>query len=382
MKIVAATIYALKIPFVEAFRHSLSVRDAADPIVVKLVTDSGVAGYGEGVPRVYVTGETWEGSVEHIRAALIPRILGVDLACIDPPQALTGIDGLLPAAQGEGGVIWNAARTAVELAALDCLFRSHGLSVNEALPPSRAEVTYSAVISAGPRAKVEQIVQRCKDVGFAHIKMKVVSADDIESVACVRDLLGPDVSIRLDANAAFTHDAALRFIEAVQSYDIAAIEQPLPRGSVVELAALRAASPIPLMADESLVTIDDARELIAAEAVDLFNLRLSKCGGIYNTLRLYTMAKDAGIGVQMGCHVGETAILSAAGRHLAAHLPDLLFAEGSYGPHLLTRDIARETVVFGHGGKAPLLRGEGFGITVDDERLKQYARDVVTIGKA
>ena len=83
---------------------------------------------------------------------------------------------------------------------------------------------------------------------------------------------------------------------------------------------------------------------------------------LFQTLRLAELTRQAGIGFQLGCQVGETAILSAAGRHLAAHLNDAKFIEGSYGSLLLEEDIAAESVQFGYGGKAPLLNGIGSGI--------------------
>src|SRR5207302_4073306 len=124
-----------------------------------------------------------------------------------------------------------------------------------------------------------------------------------------------------------------------------------------------------IMADESLVTLADARALVAARACQYFNLRLSKCGGIVRTLEMARLADNAGLRLQLGCHVGETAILSAAGRHVAAYLDQVDFVEGSYGKLLLAEDISQESIVFGHGGKGPLLRGPGLGIRAREEVL-------------
>lgn len=377
MKIDSACIYALNIPFVERFRHSLSDRDHSDSIVVRVATESGTSGFGEGVPRPYVTGETREASIEHIRNELLPRILGVDLDGIDLKHAFADIGKILPESTAGEAVVWNASRSAVELALVDCRFRSCSLSVNEVLPPALQTIVYSAVITAGSPSKVEKIARRCQAVGFSHVKMKVSGHEDTERVAAVRDILGPAVSIRLDANAAFNLSTAVPFLKSVEEYDIACIEQPIPRGDPGELATLRSLSPIPVMADESVVTIRDAERLIEAEAVDYFNLRVSKCGGIHNTLAIFGRAKSAGIGIQLGCQVGETAILSAAGRHLAAHMEGVRFLEGSYGTHLLAEDISEETVGFGPGGKAPLLTGDGLGITVREELLEKYSDDII-----
>ena len=90
---------------------------------------------------------------------------------------------------------------------------------------------------------------------------------------------------------------------------------------------LRQATPVPIMVDESLVTRADAAALIAAKAADFFNVRISKCGGIARSLAIASEALAAGLGVQVGSQVGETAILSAAGRHLGAALPVVAFVD-------------------------------------------------------
>jgi len=124
----------------------------------------------------------------------------------------------------------------------------------------------------------------------------------------------------------------------------------------------------------------DAEALIQAKAVDDFNLRLSKCGGLQQTRAIAQVAMAAGIDIQIGCHVGETAILSAAGRHLAAALPGVRFVEGSYSTHLLEADISDQPIIFGKAGEAPVLSGPGLGIIVNEEPLNVYADEQISIG--
>jgi len=170
-------------------------------------------------------------------------------------------------------------------------------------------------------------------------------------------------------------------LERTRHARIAAVEQPLPRAgaSLAEFAELRRLSGVPIMADESLITLADARELIAAGAVDYFNVRVSKCGGLSRSLKIAALAAEAGLGVQVGSQVGETAILSAMGRHVAAHLPQVEFVEGSYGSLLLTEDVSADPVRFGHRGEATLLTGPGLGVSVIESRLRKYARQVVEL---
>ena len=121
------------------------------------------------------------------------------------------------------------------------------------------------------------------------------------------------------------------------------------------------------------MTAADAQQLVAHEAIDLFNIRLYKCGGIGPCLELAAYAREHGLGYQVGAHVGETALLSAVGRHFAAHLGDARFVEGSYGTLLLTEDLSRTSLRFGHQGKGTLLKGPGLGVDILEERLEGYA---------
>jgi muconate cycloisomerase len=364
----AATLYARDIPFVETFSHSASERRACDSVVVRVRDETGIEGFGEGAPRPYVTGETVATMVGHLTRELWPRVAERELPAAGD---LAGLDAFLPETSLAGAVAPNASRAALELAILDCLLCRTGRSAAAVVPPRRAHVTYSGVVTAGSLDRAVRQARHMRAVGMRHVKVKVGFDDDVARVAAVRQALGAQTSIRLDANGAWSFGRAVEVLNAVAPLGIAAVEQPLPRGG--DEAGLRAAVPIPLMADESLVTAADAEALIAARAVDFFNVRVSKCGGLAPSLAIAVRAAKAGLGVQVGSQVGETAILAAAGRHLAAALPEVAFVEGSFGTLLLTEDVSVESVRFGHRGEAPVLTGPGLGVRVVESRLRRHA---------
>ncbi len=123
------------------------------------------------------------------------------------------------------------------------------------------------------------------------------------------------------------------------------------------------------MLDESLCSRFDAERAVEGQTCDLFNLRLSKCGGFIPSLRLAQFAKQHGLGCQLGCQVGETAILSAAGRHFAASVAGLRYLEGSYDRHLVRESLATTDLTFGWGGWAPALAGPGLDVPIDPQGL-------------
>lgn len=379
MKPVAATIYALHIPFTEAFQHSIKERTFCDSVVIRVRDEAGTEGFGEGVPRPYVTGETADMMVEHLARDLWPAIAERELPALQDEADLAALDAFIPQ-QGLPGVLSdNASRAALELALLDSILRRQRMSALQILRPRRQRVIYSGVITAGSLDKALQHARQMKLVGLKHIKVKVGAQDDVARLHAIRETLGPDVSLRIDANGAWTLDQAVTMLNTLAPFNIAAVEQPLPRGPVADLVRLKRATPVPLMVDESLVTFADAEELISHQAVDYFNIRVSKCGGLSRSLAIAQRAARASIRLQVGSQVGETAILSAAGRHLAAALEEVDFVEGSYGSLLLTEDVSADGVRFGHRGEAPLLTSPGLGIRVLEERLRKYARKVIEL---
>lgn len=377
MKLVAATVYVLAIPFVEAFRHSAKERRWCDSVIVRVRDAAGTEGFGEGTARPYVTGETLDTLVQHLRNDLWPAVAQRELPELDGADALRAIDAFIPEKHTPGVLANHGGRAALELAILDCALRSDGRSIAQLLPPRRPRVVYSGILPAGSLDGALRHARQMKLVGLKHIKMKVGFEDDVVRIRAVREVLGPGVSLRIDANGAWNVEQAIETLRALAAFEIAAVEQPLPRGRPIdELRRLKAATPVPIMVDESLVTLDDAEALIAGRAVDYFNLRVSKCGGLARSVEIAARAARAGVQLQVGSQVGETAILSAAGRHLAASLPEVAFVEGSFGTLLLTEDVSVESVRFGHRGEAPVLTGPGLGIQIIEDRVRHYAQAI------
>ncbi len=385
MQIIEATLFALRLPFVEAFAHSIKSRTYSDSIVVRLQAADGTVGYGEAVARPYVTGETVESCLHYMVSALWPTVCKTNY---EPWPGNNTLDWLnqvvatLPTGTIDTVVAWNAARCGFELALVDCLLKSQNVSLAELLPPQRPAVTYSGVITASSVEGAVKHAKRYKQFGLPHVKVKVTGDADQERIAAIRDVVGNAVSLRIDGNGAYSVETAIATCQTLAQYNIDSAEQMIPRGDVTALAAVQAASPIPQMADESLITLADAQALIDAKACQFFNLRLSKCGGLAQTLAIADLAQANGIQVQVGCQVGETAILSAAGRFLSAYLPDVAFTEGSYGSLLLSQDISRQPIHFGHRGLAKGLRGAGLGVEIQDALLEKYAHQIISLPAA
>jgi L-Ala-D/L-Glu epimerase len=264
---------------------------------------------------------------------------------------------------------------------LDLVGRGVGRSAGDVLGPVvRETVPYSGVVSADGADAVRALCERMRALGLRSVKVKVGRSRDEDRAVlqAVRDALGPEVELRIDANCAWSPDEALERLQQLAEFRLAGAEQPVGADDVDGMAWLTARSDVPIIADESLVSAADAERLAAARACHVFNVRVSKCGGMLASRRVREIGARAGIASMLGAQVGETALLSAAGRHFATRVRDVRHFEGSFGELLLERDLAAEPVVFGRGGEAPALTGPGLGVDVDDARLRAFTQPLAS----
>lgn len=345
-------------------QHNLAVNVATTNLVVRLVDEEGRAGYGEGIPRHYVTGEDPDVAIEACRRHFFPDLIGADLT---EGEILQTLQGRFPADILDRT---PAAACAVETALWDLASRRLGVTAGKMLGGIRQEsVTYSAVIPLVPPHDLRKILGAIQHLGLNQIKVKVGRRSDVDWMDQIRQTLGPEVRLRIDANGAWSAEEAVEKIGFLTRFGIEAVEQPVAKEDLDGLQYVTERVKPIILADESLCTADDARTLIERRAVGGFNLRLSKCGGPSRTMKLLRMAREAGLVCMLGCQVGELGVLSAAGRQFATAQPDLIYLEGSLTRFLVERDIIAEDLAFGPGGGAPALTGPGLGVNVLMDRL-------------
>ncbi len=375
----------------QSFRHAAAQRAVAEPLIVGLELANRIVGYGETHPREYVTGESMESAVAAIRATFVPRL--VELRPANFGEAIELADSL-PFCDKDGRVL-NAARAAVELALLDAYARAFerswdsipGYLAEQSLGPpgSRATARFSGVVSGDRVDRLAGSIRKMRLIRLQHVKLKVGDDGDdarVEIAARLlkRPLAAGRATLRVDANSAWTLEIARQKLAAWEAYPIVCVEQPLPRGRLEDWAMLARESNLPLMADESLVTLEDGEQLIAHRAATWFNIRISKNGGLLPSLRLAMLARRHGLQCQLGCMVGETSLLSAAGRWFLQWTPGIEIAEGSFGRFLLRNDVTDQPLRFGCGGAWTPMTGPGMGVTVNPAKLAELAalpKDVI-----
>jgi muconate cycloisomerase len=397
-----------------SFEHAAATRDQAEAVVVRAVFSDGLAGWGETLPRPYVTGETLESVAADLEGIIWPALAEADFSGVEAEVAAA--IAAVPTAGADGRCV-NAAACAAELACVDAHMRRRGLSspagllahphrpegrlplagggVHPHRPEGRLPLVgggilprVTGVLGSADAGKTARRLRLMRWYGLRDFKLKLgLGAEaDAANLAVVRERLAGALSagrcmLRVDVNGGWTADETPARVAELAAMGICAVEQPVfcPAGELVDLARR---CQLPLIADESLLTDSDAEALLAEPAKLWWNVRISKNGGLVRAGMLAARAAAAGSTVVLGCMVGESGILSAAQRRLLQALgPGVRFVEGNYGRLLLAGDIVRRSVRFGYGGRLRVLGGAGLGVEVDLGLLERHGRRVATLGR-
>lgn len=388
LKITRLDAFRVPVPLKSPVRHASFTRTHNQTLIVRCELSDGSVGWGEGLPRTYVTGESIESVWRHLEATDFQPLGGQVLGTLADVVGLLDDFQLADVAADQGVTprecFGNAVRCGLELSLLDATGHSWQSSVAdliarlpeaEGLIIRRSDVRYSGVATASTGLRQWRTAAKMRLYGFHQVKVKVGTdgVDDVQFCRRLRSVVGPRVDLRLDVNEAWSPEEVPRRLQALSAFRISSVEQPVPHQMVDQLAEVRSVTDIPIMLDESLCSLEDAQRAITARTCDLFNLRISKCGGLVACLRLANVARLHDIGVQLGCQVGETGILSAAGRQFACSVDGLRYLEGSYDGFLVKERLTHQNLTIRYGGRAPRLTGCGLGVMVDERRVTQLA---------
>ena len=382
-------LFAVDLPFKVAFRHAAASRTTSESLFLRVGLDSGAQGWGESLPRAYVSGERREGAFALLRDSILPALLGRTF------QSLSEVGSFLEKCDGQAPTEWvrpdvpqTSAWCSVDLALLDAFGRAFGEPASLGGRPSAANALrsyrYSGVVSAGRGWPYAVSLLKMRAFRFPHVKLKVEQEGAEQAARTARRLLGRRVDLRVDANMAWDVEEALEAIGELRAVGIQSFEQPIPAGDLAGLARLVAESAAGVVADEGLTNRESLQTLISHRACTGANVRISKCGGLVGAYARCREALDAGLMLQVGCQVGESSLLSAAHltllQALAPLTPGVRYAEGCFGRHLLREDPVSPSVQFGYGGRPPRRpAGAGLGVQVDRAMLERWTVDQAVV---
>jgi len=318
MKIKNIEAWPVSMELTEPYTIAYETIAATTNVFLRLETSSGVTGYGCAAPDLAVTGETVPGTLEAAKDIVLPALKGSD-----PLRPLMLMERIRPVLKQR-----PSALAMVDMALLDILGKTAGLPLYRLLGGFRDRMRTSVTIGILPvPATVDKAVEFAGQ-GFRALKIKGgedVEAD-VERLIAVRKAVGNKIELRFDANQGYSEADTLRFVEGVRPVRLELIEQPTPRARDRMLGRVTRKSPLPIMADESLMNLSDAFRLARKDLVDMINIKLMKVGGIDEALKINAVSRAANLEVMVGC-MDESALGIAAGLHFALARPNVRYAD-------------------------------------------------------
>jgi len=310
--------WTVQLMLAEPYQIAYESVDRAENVFLRLETKDGPVGMGCAAPDPEVTGE----HASQVQAALVD-VAGPLLKGADPLRPARLMERL----KKELGPL-PSALAAVDMALHDLMGKACGQPVWKLLGGYRDRIVTSITIGILPE---DETVRRARDLaaqGFRCIKLKggLDVEDDIARVLAVRQAVGPKIGLRFDANQGYDVAQSLRLVEATRGVRLELLEQPTPSRQPDLMGRVTSEAAIPVMADESLLTLRDAFRLARRDLADMVNIKLMKVGGIAAALQINAVARAARLEVMVGC-MDEAALAIAAGLHFALARPNVIYAD-------------------------------------------------------
>jgi muconate cycloisomerase len=361
VKIARVETIVVGLPLVRPLKMSIATVTHRECLLVRVTSDEGRVGVGEAMGAPYFTGETLEGVRLAVETVLAPAVLGQD------PLNLN----LLAQRMSKALVGSSGARCAVDLALHDLAARCLGVPLHVLLGGALRD-RVPATWHCGNMDPDEDAAECAEAVGngYRQLKVKVGHEDyrrDWDALRAIREAVGDEVRLFVDANQAWMPEQAIAFIRGAERYGLELCEQPVSRTDPHGLARVAAAVDCAVAPDEGVFSAEDLVLHVRAGAGDAVLLKLLKSGGLHGARRLAATAGALGVSVFPAAMPGESSVSGAAMVHLAATLPALPFGT-AIAPHYVTRDVT-STPMRPVDGYFPLPQGPGLGLELDPELL-------------
>ncbi|WP_460980871.1 mandelate racemase/muconate lactonizing enzyme family protein [Spirosoma fluminis] len=315
MTITSITLYRYDIPLKAPIAISLGTIEHARNVLIEIQTSEGITGWGEGSPFWMIVGET---QASGLAAAQDMARLLIGRDPLDIEGNITTLTRYLPG--------HPTTRSAFDMALYDIAAKAAGMPLYQFLGGAKRDLVTDETIYISTPERMVADALRIQAKGAEAIKVKLGTnlRDDVQRVEAIRKAIGDQIPIRTDANQGWDVVTASAVLRTIGSWNVQYCEQPIRRHDIAGLRQIRRSSPVPIMADESLFDSADAIRLVREEAVDYFNIKLSKSGGLFEALKINAIAEAAGIPCMIGC-MSESRLGLTANAHFAAARQNVCF---------------------------------------------------------
>lgn len=301
----------ISLPLAHPFKTALRTVEHINDVVVRVIGENGLEGYGEAPPTAVITGETKESVACAVKDFIAPAVVGMDLMDLD--AVMNRVQRCM--------VHNTSAKAAADMALLDLWAKSLNAPLWRLLGGAKDRIETDITISVNGVDEMVRDSMEAVERGFHILKVKVGkdSRVDVERLAAIREAVGQNVALRVDANQGWSPREAVRVISALEDAGVEPelVEQPVAAGDLDGMKYVTARVNTPILADESVFSPADAVRVLSGHAADLINIKLMKTGGIWPALRLCAIAETFGAGCMIGCML-ESQISVAAAAHLGA----------------------------------------------------------------
>ncbi len=366
MKITSVKLGRISVPLITPFKTALRSVSSVEDVIVEIHTDTGAVGYGEAPPTGAITGDTTGAILGAIQDHIAKTIIGKDVDELEP---------LLQSIQK--CIVGNSsAKAAVDMAVWDLYGQLYNIPVHKLLGSGKKNIVTDITISVNDPETMAQDALKALARGYDCLKMKVGvnPAMDVARLKAVRDAVGKETVIRIDANQAWQPKEAVRILNQMQEQglDIELVEQPVAAHDFEGLKYVTERSYVPVLADEAVFSPENAMTIMKMGAADLINIKLMKCGGIYNALKIASAAEVFGVQCMIGCML-EAKISVNAAVHLAC-AKNIITKVDLDGPVLCSEDPVLGGAVFNEKD-ITVSDAPGLGIYGIEEGRIQYLWD-------
>jgi len=360
-------LFKLSIPLKEPFITSLGQDDSADNILVKIITNNGIAGFGECSPYMPINGESQD------TCFIVGQYFAKALKGKDPLQIEDCINLMDTIIYGNSSI-----KSAIDMALYDIAAQYAGMPLYQFIGGSNNKtiVTDYTVSVGDPEIMVDEAL-KIQAQGYPAIKVKLGKdgKKDVERIRAIRAAVGNDIPIRIDANQGWKVKEAIETLNALSEFDIQHCEEPIARWKFMQLRKVKKKSPIPIMADESCGDEHDAERLIQLKACDYFNIKLGKSGGIFKALKMARMAEAANIHLQVGAML-ESRLGMTAFAHYALCSP--MIEHYDFDTALMfSEDPVTGGIQYKEKGVIIVPETPGLGATIEESRLRSLEKIII-----